>query len=48
MSGHKIKLQSSDGDTFDVEVEIAKQSATIKTMLEGKIVEKKLSRAKTI
>ncbi len=37
MAGHKIKLQSSDGDTFDVEVEIAKQSATIKTMLEGKI-----------
>ena len=35
MAGHKIKLQSSDGDTFDVEVEIAKQSATIKTMLEG-------------
>ncbi|CAF3482464.1 unnamed protein product [Rotaria sp. Silwood1] len=34
MAGHKIKLQSSDGDTFDVEVEIAKQSATIKTMLE--------------
>ena len=30
MAGHKIKLQSSDGDTFDVEVEIAKQSATIK------------------
>ena len=36
MAGHKIKLQSSDGDTFDVEVDIAKQSATIKTMLEGK------------
>ena len=35
MSTHKIKLQSSDGDTFDVEVDIAKQSATIKTMLEG-------------
>ncbi len=36
MAGHKIKLQSSDGDTFDVEVEIAKQSATIKTILESK------------
>jgi hypothetical protein len=36
MAGHKIKLQSSDGDTFDVQVEIAKQSATIKTMLESK------------
>jgi S-phase kinase-associated protein 1 len=36
MAGHKVKLQSSDGDTFDVEVEIAKQSSTIKTMLEGK------------
>jgi len=31
---HKIRLQSSDGDTFDVDIEIAKQSATIKTMLE--------------
>jgi S-phase kinase-associated protein 1 len=37
MSEGKIKLQSSDGDIFDVEVEIAKQSITIKTMLEGKI-----------
>lgn len=36
MSVNKIKLQSSDGETFDVDVEIAKQSATIKTMLEGK------------
>ena len=35
MAGNKIKLQSNDGDTFDVDVEIAKQSATIKTMLEG-------------
>ena len=35
MATHKIKLQSSDGDTFEVDVEIAKQSATIKTMLEG-------------
>ena len=35
MAGHKLKLQSSDGDTFDVEVEIAKQCTTIKTMLEG-------------
>ena len=29
-----IKLQSSDGDLFPVDVEIAKQSVTIKTMLE--------------
>uniref|UniRef100_A0A671SDN6 S-phase kinase-associated protein 1 n=1 Tax=Sinocyclocheilus anshuiensis TaxID=1608454 RepID=A0A671SDN6_9TELE len=31
-----IKLQSSDGEMFEVDVEIAKQSVTIKTMLEGK------------
>lgn len=32
-----IKLQSSDGEVFEVDVEIAKQSVTIKTMLEGKV-----------
>ena len=29
-----IKLQSSDGEVFPVDVEIARQSVTIKTMLE--------------
>jgi len=29
-----IKLQSSDGEVFDIDVEIAKQSVTIKTMLD--------------
>ena len=35
-----IKLQSSDGDVFEVDVEIAKCSVTIKTMLEdlGKLL----------
>uniref|UniRef100_A0A8C1RZJ9 SKP1 component POZ domain-containing protein n=1 Tax=Cyprinus carpio TaxID=7962 RepID=A0A8C1RZJ9_CYPCA len=28
-----IKLQSSDGEMFEVDVEIAKQSVTIKTMV---------------
>ena len=37
MAGQKIKLQSNDGDVFDVEFEIAKLSGTIRTMLEGKI-----------
>jgi S-phase kinase-associated protein 1 len=29
-----IKLQSSDGEIFPVDVEIARQSVTIKTMLD--------------
>ena len=29
-----IKLQSSDGEIFPVEVDIARQSVTIKTMLD--------------
>ena len=31
-----LKLQSSDGEIFSVETQIAKQSNTIRTMLEGK------------
>ncbi len=30
-----LKLQSSDGEIFQVETQIAKQSNTIRTMLEG-------------
>ena len=33
-----IKLQSSDGEIFDVDVEIAKASNTIKTMIEGETI----------
>ena len=33
-----IKLQSSDGEIYDVDVEVAKASVTIKTMLEGEWV----------
>lgn len=37
MAADKVKLQSSDDEVFDVELEIARQSITIKTMLEGRI-----------
>ena len=30
-----IRLQSSDGETFDVDVDVAKASMTIRTMLDG-------------
>ena len=32
----QLKLQSSDGEIFHVDAQIAKQSITIRTMLEGK------------
>ena len=32
-----LKLQSSDGEIIQVETQIAKQSDTIRTMLEGNI-----------
>ena len=34
-----IKLQSSDGEIFEVDVEIAKASNTIRTMIEGLCLE---------
>ncbi len=33
-----IRLQSSDGEVFDTDEQIAKCSGTIKTMLEGKFL----------
>lgn len=32
----KVKLQSSDGELFDVATDVIRLSNTIKTMLEGK------------
>jgi hypothetical protein len=32
-----LNLQSSDGEIFKVETQVAKQSNTIRTMLEGKV-----------
>ena len=37
-----IKLQSSDGETFLVDLEIARQSVTIRTMLEDLGIDLKL------
>ncbi|KAI3383728.1 hypothetical protein SNEBB_005566 [Seison nebaliae] len=35
MADKKIRIKSSDGDVFDVDMNIAQQSVTIKTMLEN-------------
>ena len=43
-----IKLQSSDGEIFPVDVEIAKQSVTIKTMLEDLGMDEDVSCCKII
>ena len=47
MAEHKIKLQSSDGDIFDVEIEIAKLSITIKMeILIAKLISRQLKQQK--
>ena len=46
-----LKLQSSDGEVFQVETQIAKQSNTIRTMLEGNknpVIKKKKNKKKFI
>lgn len=40
MSGQKVKLQSADGDIFDVDLPVVQQFITIKTMLEGNVIER--------
>jgi len=47
-TGKKVKLQSSDGEVFDVETDIIKLSNTIKTMLEDLGVEDEESETEMI
>lgn len=48
MSVKKVKLQSSDGELFEVEIDVIRMSNTIKTMLEDLGVEEEDNESETI
>jgi len=48
MATKKVKLQSSDGELFEVEIDVIKLSNTIKTMLEDLGVEEEEGEGETI